>query len=60
MGRVIAAEPHVLGYIYPDPLLEPAPSILGVLGHGRFSDVFKATMGGREVAMKVMRHEHQA
>ena len=53
MGRLIAAEPHVLGYIYPNPLLEHAPSIQEVLGHGRFWDVYKATMGDKEVAMKV-------
>ena len=60
MGRLIAAEADVLGYEYPDPLLEPIPLILGVLGHGHFSDVYKATMGNEEVAMKVMCHEQQA
>ena len=36
MGRLIAAKSDALGYVYPDPFLDPIPLILGVLGHGHF------------------------
>ena len=49
MGRLIAAKSDALGYISPNPLLNPTPLILGVLGHGRFFDVYKASLGAREL-----------
>ncbi len=56
MGRLIAAKSDALGYVYPDPFLDPIPLILGVLGHGHFSDVYKALMGNKEIALKVVHY----
>ena len=53
MVRLIRADADSVGYRYPEVGIIPVPEIRSTLGHGHYSDVYRADFRGAQVALKV-------